>query len=160
MHIALLFFGCNEMMMGLALMKETVSNSSSLYTPFWQAALFIICGSLSIHTHSYPSKKLVTVCFSMYIVTILGGLFALVHRIVCFSLFSRHIWYDFYYHHVEPAYPRYAQLLSAEAVLFATTVCVIVLLISLSWFAKASLRSSHTQVIVRQHLTVIDSDRE
>ena len=38
-QIALLFFGCNEMMMGLALMKETVSNSSSLYTPFWQAAL-------------------------------------------------------------------------------------------------------------------------
>ncbi|KAL2077744.1 hypothetical protein ACEWY4_027248 [Coilia grayii] len=142
----LVFFGCNEMMMGFTLIHD-IKTSATIYIPFWQAALLAICGSLSIHSHSYPSKKLVTVCLAMYIVTILGGFVSVFFRLVLLLGLSFH--YDAYY----------AQLISTEALLLTSTLLVIVLLIILCSYANASLRSSNTQVIFRQqHLTITDMD--
>lgn len=165
--IALIFFGGNEMMLGLALIKEIVTTSASLYIPFWQAALFTICGSLSIHTHSYPSKKLVTVCLAMYIVTILGGFFSVFYRMFCITSSEEMLYdqlsydhdHDYEHFHIpETAIVRYHQLVSTEALLSTSTISVIVLLICLCCFAKRSLRSSNTQIIMRQVLTVTDTE--
>ncbi|XP_041930752.1 membrane-spanning 4-domains subfamily A member 4D-like [Alosa sapidissima] len=157
--IAIMFFGCNELMLGLPLIRETIMTSVRLYTPFWQGALFMICGSLSIHTHSYPSKKLVTVCLAMYIVTILGGCFTLIFRLIAITDISGMLYYTFD-DDGDDAYVRLAQLKITEAVLYTSTIVVIILLICLCCFAKRSLKSSNTQVIMRQVLMVTDTETE
>ncbi|XP_063045667.1 uncharacterized protein si:ch1073-291c23.2 [Engraulis encrasicolus] len=149
--IVLMFFGVNEMMMGFGLMKEDIRTSASLYLPFWQAALLAICGSLSIHSHTYPSKKMVTVCLAMYVVTILAGFMTVFFRISCIIHFC--FWGLF-----SEAHHRLAQLVSTESLLLTSALIVIVLLIVLCSYASASLKSSNTQIIVRQHLTVTDTE--
>ncbi|KAG5263671.1 hypothetical protein AALO_G00267360 [Alosa alosa] len=155
--IAIMFFGCNELMLGLPLVRVTIMTSARLYTPFWQGTLFMICGILSIHTHSYPSKKLVTVCLAMYIVTILGGCFTLIFRLIAII---NGMFYDTFHDDGDDAYVLLAQLKSTEAVLYSSTIVVIILLICLCCFAKQSLKSSNTQVIMRQVLMVTDTETE
>ncbi|XP_062281163.1 membrane-spanning 4-domains subfamily A member 4D-like isoform X2 [Scomber scombrus] len=94
--IAILICGCAEVLMGIQLASEHVGTSSAIYTPFWQGALFLLCGSLSIYTEVYPSKKMVTVCLSMYVVSLLGIVVSIGYRIQCFAHYG-YLKYSQYY---------------------------------------------------------------
>ncbi|AWP12131.1 Hypothetical protein SMAX5B_008831 [Scophthalmus maximus] len=83
--IVLLMFGCAELLMGFHLASEDLPNSCVIYIPFWQGALFLVCGNLSIYTEIHPSKKMVTVCLAMYVVALLGTIVSIGYRIFCFS---------------------------------------------------------------------------
>ncbi|KAJ4945878.1 hypothetical protein JOQ06_023556, partial [Pogonophryne albipinna] len=88
--IAILIFGCAEVMMGFTLSGERDAFTSfGNYTSFWQGTLFLVCGSLSIYTELRPSKKMVTVCLSMYVVSLLGIIVSFGYRIRLFSYLTQ-----------------------------------------------------------------------
>ncbi|XP_056143686.1 membrane-spanning 4-domains subfamily A member 15 isoform X2 [Lampris incognitus] len=86
--IVILFFGCAEVLMGFVLARVEYETSNYIYVPFWQGALFLISGNLSIYTEIHPSKKMVTVCLAMYIVALLGLPVSIGCRIRYLSLFD------------------------------------------------------------------------
>ncbi|XP_039668484.1 membrane-spanning 4-domains subfamily A member 4D-like isoform X2 [Perca fluviatilis] len=83
--IVILIFGCAELLMGFQLSKENEPTSFAIYIPFWQGVLFLVCGNLSIYTELHPSKKMVTVCLAMYVVSLLGIVVSIGYRIHLFS---------------------------------------------------------------------------
>ncbi|KAM6923972.1 membrane-spanning 4-domains subfamily A member 4A-like [Xenentodon cancila] len=145
--IVILIFGCAELLMGFLLAGDSVFTSNRIYIPFWQGALFLVCGVLSIYTELHPSKKMVTVCLAMYVVSIFGIIVSLGYRIYCFESLS------FYsYMHSESRWAHYqaAQVMSIEGILFTSSICVSALLIFLCAIARFALKSTHTQVILQQ----------
>ncbi|KAJ8382377.1 hypothetical protein SKAU_G00031550 [Synaphobranchus kaupii] len=137
--IAVLFFGCGEMLLGIPL--ATVGHSSAdLYIPFWLGALFVISGNLSIYTEVHPSKKMVTVCLSMYVVTLLGIFVSLCNRPYIMARLD------------DSTSLLSGQILAAESVLLTLSLCISPILIFLASCARAALRSTKTQVIVQQRL--------
>ncbi|XP_071313629.1 membrane-spanning 4-domains subfamily A member 15-like [Trachinotus anak] len=149
--IVILIFGCAELLMGFQLASENVSTSYGIYIPFWQGALFLVCGNLSIYTEIHPSKKMVTVCLAMYVISILGIIISSCHRIYCFSHYVFLASSARYKTEKEWAYSRVEQLFGVEGLLFASSLCVSVLLMFLCTIARLALKSTRTQVIV-QHI--------
>ncbi|XP_030594569.1 membrane-spanning 4-domains subfamily A member 4D-like isoform X2 [Archocentrus centrarchus] len=79
--IVVLIFGCAELLMGFQLAGQNTASSNGIYIPFWQGALFLACGILSIYTELHPSKKMVTVCLAIYVVSIFGIIISMLYRI-------------------------------------------------------------------------------
>lgn len=146
--IVILMFGCAEVLMGFQLAGET-ETSLEIYIPFWQGALFLVCGALSIYTELHPSKKLVTVCLSMYVVSIFGIIVSIGFRLHCL-LGTRRSWVRWSYRTDKWVQYRAAQILGLEGLLLTCSVCVSVLLIFLCAVARLALRSTHTQVILHR----------
>lgn len=147
--IVILICGCAELLMGFQLASESVQTSCEIYIPFWQGFLFLVCGNLSIYTEVHPSKKMVTVCLSMYVVSLLGIVVSIVYRIYCFAHFGflRYRGSQFLEH--EWTHNRIEQLFGIEGILFTSSLCVSVLLIFLCVIARLALKSTNTQVIVQ-----------
>ncbi|KAJ8262511.1 hypothetical protein GJAV_G00167270 [Gymnothorax javanicus] len=143
--VAVLFLGCGEMILGIPL-ASVGRNSASLYVPFWLGALFIISGNLSIYTETHPSKKMVTVCLSMYVITLLGIFVSLCHR--AFILIA-HPWM---YYLTDGQRFAAAQVLTAEGLLLTLSLGISPVLIVLACRARAALKSTKTQVIIQQSL--------
>ncbi|KAM6952238.1 B-lymphocyte antigen CD20-like [Lycodopsis pacificus] len=141
--IVILIFGCAEILMGFVLSHEGDDTSYSIYIPFWQGALFLACGNLSIYTEMNPSKKMVTVCLAMYVLSILGVVVSAPFRLRCML----HIRYLRHGYHSED----HSQLVGVESLLFTSSLCVSVLLIFLCAVARLALKSTSTQIIV-QHI--------
>uniref|UniRef100_A0A0E9XKG8 Uncharacterized protein n=1 Tax=Anguilla anguilla TaxID=7936 RepID=A0A0E9XKG8_ANGAN len=142
--IAVLFFGCGELLLGIPL-SIVGDTFDILYVPFWQGALFVISGNLSIYTGGHPSKKMVTVCLSMYVVTLLGiflSLWCRVHTLITMSFW--------YYGNAEKI--MRGQVLTAESVLLTLSLSLSPVLIFLACRARAALKSTKTQVIVQRSL--------
>uniref|UniRef100_UPI003AADA105 uncharacterized protein n=1 Tax=Centroberyx gerrardi TaxID=166262 RepID=UPI003AADA105 len=150
--VVVLIFGCAELLMGFQLARERRENSSRIYIPFWQGALFLISGNLSIYTGLHPSKRMVTVCLAMYVVSLLGILVSIGYRIVCLIELSHFRFLYGPYIDEEWTYNSFEQLLSIEAILFISSVCVSALLIFLSAMARLALKSTNTQVLVQHAL--------
>ncbi|XP_054453879.1 membrane-spanning 4-domains subfamily A member 4D-like isoform X2 [Anoplopoma fimbria] len=98
--IAILIFGCAEILMGFLLAKSSEYTSYVIYTPFWQGALLLLCGNLSIYTEIHPSKKMVTVCLAMYVVSLFGLVISIGQRISIFGYLSHFGTRGFPYSHV------------------------------------------------------------
>ncbi|XP_034453665.1 uncharacterized protein LOC117769131 isoform X1 [Hippoglossus hippoglossus] len=147
--IVILIFGCAEILMGFHLTSESVHTSGSFYIPFWQGILFLVSGKLSIYTEIHPSKKMVTVCLAMYVVSLLGAVISIGFRMYCLS----HVGYLKYRaRHAldqEWAQNRIEQLFGVEGLLFTSSLCAAGILIFLSSVARLALKSTNTQVIVR-----------
>ncbi|KAJ8269382.1 hypothetical protein COCON_G00119890 [Conger conger] len=140
--IAVLLLGCGELLLGIPL--ATVGDSSALlYVPFWLGALFVISGNLSIYTEGHPSKKMVTVCLSMYVVTLLG---------IFVSMCSRLALHPRLYFSADEEKALTGQVLTAESVLLILSLCVCPVLIFLACRARAALKSTKTRVLIQQHL--------
>ncbi|XP_068450333.1 membrane-spanning 4-domains subfamily A member 15-like [Clinocottus analis] len=152
--IVILIFGCAEILMGFVLTKEIDYNSEGFYIPFWQGALFLVCGYLSIYTEIHPTKKMVTICLAMYVVSLLGIVISIIIRIYIFS-YLPHLRYR--YNTDYWTFYRVDQLFGIEAILFTSSLCVSGLLIFLSTVARLALKSTHTQVIV-QHISAPPSN--
>ncbi|XP_068570771.1 membrane-spanning 4-domains subfamily A member 15-like [Cebidichthys violaceus] len=145
--IVILIFGCAEILMGFVLAQEKAHTSYKFYIPFWQGALFLVCGNLSIYTEMHPSKKMVTVCLAMYVVSLLGLVVSVILRMYCFILIS---FMGFGYHSEYSGYNNGKQLLGVEGILFTSSLCVSVLLIFLCAVARLALKSTSTQIIVQR----------
>ncbi|KAI4818871.1 hypothetical protein KUCAC02_004167 [Chaenocephalus aceratus] len=143
--IAILIFGCAEVMMGFTLSGERGEFTFGIYTSFWQGTLFLVCGSLSIYTELRPSKKMVTVCLSMYVVSLLGIIVSLFYRIRLFSYLT----YLKLYRGENLSLQRLDQIFAIEALLFSCSLFVAGLLIFLCVIARLALKSTRTQIIVR-----------
>ncbi|XP_077388130.1 uncharacterized protein LOC144025712 [Festucalex cinctus] len=148
--VVILICGCAEIMMGFILISENLENSTNILIPFWQGALFLICGSLSIYTGACPSKRMVTVCLAMYIVAILGIFVSVGYRlVVCLSRYH-YFSYRASAMDQEWKYIRVLQIISIEGILCTCSLCISVMLIFLSAVARLALKSTHTQVIFQQ----------
>lgn len=150
--IVILLLGCAEFLMGFLLIGERLT-SAVAHIPFWQGLLFIICGILSIYTERHTSKKMVTVCFAMYIVTMLGIIISFIWRL---SIISRLRYYGFFYY--ADASKRGLLLTAFESVMTTWAVCVFGILIFLSTVARLALKSTRTQFIVQTVQGVIASN--
>lgn len=145
--IVILIFGCAELFMGFQMTADPEKTSNYLYVPFWQGVLFIVCGILSIYAGIHPSKKMVTVCLAMYVVSLLGILFSIGSRIAFLCILT-----DVFYRfrdrmgHTE----RGQILIATEAILLVCSLCVSVLLIFLSCVSRLALKSTRTQVVLHQ----------
>ncbi|CAG06275.1 unnamed protein product [Tetraodon nigroviridis] len=125
--------------MGRPLLTEDVMYFGS-YIPFWQGFLFLVCGSLSIYTEAHPSKKLVIVCLSMYIVTVLGIVVSFFYRAINLNFYGwpiRHL-----------SFSTREQFVWVQSLLLASSGCMLVILICLCTFARLALKSTRNQVIV------------
>ncbi|KAK9518029.1 hypothetical protein VZT92_023357 [Zoarces viviparus] len=149
--IVILIFGCAEILMGFVLSQEVDYTSYQIYIPFWQGALFVACGNLSIYTEMNPSKKMVTVCLAMYVVSILGVVVSVPFRLSCILNF-RYARYRYYSEN-----NNWKQLIGVESLLFTSSLCVSVLLIFLCAVARLALKSTSTQIIV-QHIPLPPSN--
>ncbi|KAG9345566.1 hypothetical protein JZ751_008710 [Albula glossodonta] len=153
--IVVLFFGCGELLMGIPLVSNYTINSTAMYIPFWLGALFVISGNLSIYTESHPSKKMVTVCLSMYVVTLFGIFIALCYRlyIVITLSFGHFVFHPSYERNWISTRSLHALIHTTEGLLLALSLFVSVLLLFLSCRARAALKSTKTQVIVQHRLS-------
>ncbi|XP_030001907.1 uncharacterized protein LOC115427471 [Sphaeramia orbicularis] len=151
--IVVLIFGCAEILMGfqLHMASERTRTSLQIYIPFWQGVLFVVCGNLSIYTGLHPSKKMMTVSLSMYVVSVLGILVSCIFRIHCLSYFR---FIRYWSHHEEWATMRMNLLYGIEGMLLTSSLCALVLLIFLIVVARMALKSTNenVQVIVLQGL--------
>ncbi|XP_006781517.1 membrane-spanning 4-domains subfamily A member 4D-like isoform X2 [Neolamprologus brichardi] len=143
--IVILMFGCAELLMGFQFSGEEFKISAQLYIPFWQGALFLTCGILSVYTELHPSKKMVTVCLALYVVSILGIVISFIHRIIQLIHYP---YFFFLRFHLNDASVMLLQ--SIKAILLTSTICVLVILIFLTTVASFALKSTRTQVIVQQ----------
>ncbi|KAM7417728.1 hypothetical protein PAMA_017393 [Pampus argenteus] len=147
--IVIVICGCMELLMGFQLASESVNTSNGIYVPFWQGALFLICGNLSIYTEVHPSKKMVTVCLAMYVVSLLGIIVSVVYRIYCFAHFGVRMYIMLDPVEQQWTYRRLELLFGIEGLLFTYSLCVSVLLIFLCVIARLALKSTRTQVIIQ-----------
>ncbi|XP_041847037.1 uncharacterized protein LOC121643608 [Melanotaenia boesemani] len=157
--IVVLMFGCAELMMGFLFAGDNTDTSYKIYVPFWLGALFLVCGILSIYTELHPSKKMVTVCLAMYVVSILGIIVSVGYRLHCLGHYASYLSYRGLYEDEKESgeYQVLVQLLCAESILFISSLCVSGILIFLCIFARFALKSTHTQVIV-QHIPLPRTD--
>lgn len=146
--IAILIFGCAELLMGFHLRVVGEISSFGIYSPFWEGLLFSICGVLSIYTDRHPSKKMVTVCLALYITSIFGFFVSFGNKVYIFSM-SDLMWYKARDKDWIWGYNKCVQVLSVEAVLLTCSVCVLVLLIFLTAVARLALKSTHTDVAIQ-----------
>ncbi|XP_074530487.1 uncharacterized protein LOC141793598 [Halichoeres trimaculatus] len=144
--IAIIIFGCAELLMGFPLTGQTLFTSSKIYIPFWQGVLFLVSGSLSIYTEIHPSKKMVTACLALYVVSLLGIMVSAIYRIISLSR-DRYFYYWHWMNQWESG--TLHQIMAVESILVSCSLCVFVLLIILIITARLALKSSHTQVIIR-----------
>ncbi|XP_059202725.1 uncharacterized protein LOC131982158 [Centropristis striata] len=144
--IAIVMFGCAEILMGFNLKQEEWITSCVLFIPFWQGALFLVCGILSIYTEIHPSKRMVTVCLAMYVVSLLGIVISVGYRIYLLGHFS-------YENHRsrfrEDENARVDLVLGVESILFSSSLCVSGLLIFLCVVSRLALKSTNTQFILQ-----------
>ncbi|KAM4555015.1 uncharacterized protein PAE49_014208 [Odontesthes bonariensis] len=150
--IIILMCGCAEVLMGFVMAGENTDTSYKIYVPFWQGALFLVCGILSIYTELHPSKRMVTVCLAMNVVTLLGVIVSIGYRIHCFGYYTFLIHRHHYYDHPSGddwTYFQVAQLFGVEVILFLSSLCVSAILIFLCVVARFALKSTHTQIIIR-----------
>ncbi|XP_059202270.1 uncharacterized protein LOC131981809 [Centropristis striata] len=146
--IVIVMFGCAEILMGFNLKQEEWSTSCVLFIPFWQGALFLVCGILSIYTDIHPSKKMLTVCLAMYGVSLFGIGISVGYRIylMCYYSFS----YMVYRSRARGEEPSRVDLVrGVESILLSSSLCVSGLLIFLCVVSRLALKSTNTQFILQ-----------
>ncbi|XP_047209780.1 membrane-spanning 4-domains subfamily A member 4D-like [Girardinichthys multiradiatus] len=154
--IVILMFGCAEVLMGIVLASDRMKSSFMLYIPFWQGSLFLTCGVLTIYTELHPSKKMVTICLAMYVVSLLGLIDSIGYRIYLFLVYSHPyimISRDDYVNR-DDVYIHIVQVACVEGILFASSLCVFAFLIFLSIIASFAIKSTHTHQIIVQHIVM------
>ncbi|XP_007548329.1 membrane-spanning 4-domains subfamily A member 4D-like [Poecilia formosa] len=149
--IVILMFGCAEVVMGFVMVGNDLGTSLRiLYIPFWQGTLFITCGVLSIYTELHPSKKMVTSCLALYVVSLLGIIVTISQRIPLIVSYTWRIWH--YGNHL-------VALISVEGILLGSSLLVSAFLIFLSALAGYALRSTRSQIVV-QHFVMHPQSEE
>ncbi|KAJ8013712.1 hypothetical protein DPEC_G00032630 [Dallia pectoralis] len=154
--IVMLFMGSSFFIFGIPLRKDSLMTSAENYTPFWLGILFIICGVLYLLTERRPSKPLVTASLALSIISILGivfGFFDFLKGIIHQGMRYHHIHWDIPTNTTGPNWRNYHsdQVVCMEAIFMCLSLVTMILLIVMTTFARAALRSTKTQAIVIMH---------
>ncbi|XP_059421566.1 membrane-spanning 4-domains subfamily A member 4D-like [Carassius carassius] len=158
--VVLVMMGIGLFMFAIPMnVKSDAPISAEQFTPFWLGILFFICGLLYILSERNPSKKIITASLALSIISVIGVLSSLVE-------FSRAIigadqiyWSMRLTHETdtnetdteeEDIYieQHYMPIKSMELVFFCHSLIGGILLVTMTIFARAALRSSRTQVVV------------
>ncbi|KAK7922788.1 hypothetical protein WMY93_009690 [Mugilogobius chulae] len=142
--VVVLTFGCAELLIGFIMAADELKTSAYFYTPFWQGILFSVSGILSICTGINPTKKMVTISLSMYVVSLLGIIVSIGFRIWGMTMmrYSRYRYSD---STIRPSF-----LSTFEVLLLLCSLCVSGMLIFLCVVARLALKSTRTQIILHQ----------
>ncbi|KAK7913128.1 hypothetical protein WMY93_013339 [Mugilogobius chulae] len=120
---------------------------------FLQGTLYTICGILYILTEHNPTKKLVTICLALSIVTLLGTLWTILHIVpdLAHGPYSR----DYEYMHENITDTEYFTTLqyetmgkSLEAIFLIKFLMGGIIFIVMSTLGGIALRSTNNQAIV------------
>uniref|UniRef100_A0A673JF81 Membrane-spanning 4-domains subfamily A member 4D-like n=1 Tax=Sinocyclocheilus rhinocerous TaxID=307959 RepID=A0A673JF81_9TELE len=126
--------------------------SADQFTPFWLGILFFICGLLYILSERNPSKKMITASLALSIISVIGVLSALVEFSGAIAGIYHTHWVNMYENHTEEeeiyAEQHYMPMKNMELVFFCHSLIGGVLLVVMTFFARAALRSSGTQAVV------------
>ncbi|XP_052469736.1 uncharacterized protein LOC128026526 isoform X1 [Carassius gibelio] len=156
--VVLVIMGIGLFMFGIPMTSESfIPTLEEQFTPFWIGILFFICGLLYILSERNPSKKIITASLALNIISIIGVLIALLEfsRVIVEinSIVEGH--YEGYYEGqmyenqtgMEKLYARqhYMFVRDMELVFCCHSVIGGVLLVTMSFFARAALKSSRTQ---------------
>ncbi|XP_048061989.1 uncharacterized protein si:ch1073-291c23.2 isoform X1 [Megalobrama amblycephala] len=151
--IVLVMMGICLFMFGIVIdVRSDVTTSADMYSPFWLGTLFFICGLLYILSERNPSKKIITASFALSIISTIGAICACVD-------FSRAIvgLHHTYWSHLSEnqteeerhyVLQHYMSIDLMEQVFFCHSLIGGILLITMTFFARAALRSSRTQAVV------------
>uniref|UniRef100_A0A8B9JGZ1 Si:ch1073-291c23.2 n=1 Tax=Astyanax mexicanus TaxID=7994 RepID=A0A8B9JGZ1_ASTMX len=149
--IVMMFMGSCMFMFGVPLRKDRAGQSNAdSYSSFWLGILYFICGLLYVLSEREPTKKIITASFALSILSVIGSAVAAIDFISAMS-FMLHFHYDDYEHqnntmYLDATMKHLMPMYSLEAVFLAHSLLGIVILITMSVFARMALRSSRTQV--------------
>uniref|UniRef100_A0A4W5RA48 Si:ch1073-291c23.2 n=1 Tax=Hucho hucho TaxID=62062 RepID=A0A4W5RA48_9TELE len=155
--IVMLFMGSSLFILAIPMRMDPLESSAENFTSFWLGILFIICGLLYVLTEKNTSKQLVTASLALSIISILGvtvAFFEFLKSILNMQFYRYHYYHSYYDDNitdrVDVPWRKHhtGQLLHLEAVFMYQSLVGMVLLIMMTAFARAALRSSKTQAIV------------
>uniref|UniRef100_A0A4W5RGQ1 Si:ch1073-291c23.2 n=1 Tax=Hucho hucho TaxID=62062 RepID=A0A4W5RGQ1_9TELE len=153
--IVMLFMGSSLFILAIPMRMDPLESSAENFTSFWLGILFIICGLLYVLTEKNTSKQLVTASLALSIISILGvtvAFFEFLKSILNMQFYRYHYYHSYYDDNitdrVDVPWRKHhtGQLLHLEAVFMYQSLVGMVLLIMMTAFARAALRSSKTQV--------------
>uniref|UniRef100_A0A8B9JHF1 Si:ch1073-291c23.2 n=1 Tax=Astyanax mexicanus TaxID=7994 RepID=A0A8B9JHF1_ASTMX len=149
--IVMMFMGSCMFIFGIPMRKDmSLEIQADIYSSFWLGILYFICGLLYIQSEREPTKKIITASFALSILSVIGSAVAAIDFISAMS-FMLHFHYDDYEHqnntmYLDATMKHLMPMYSLEAVFLAHSLLGIVILITMSVFARMALRSSRTQV--------------
>ncbi|KAL0964676.1 hypothetical protein UPYG_G00327450 [Umbra pygmaea] len=162
--IVMLFMGSSLFIFAIPMKMSPVTTSAEHFAPFWLGILFTNCGLLYLLTEKSPSKALVTASLALSIMSILGvvvAFFEFLKGLLQTYMQRQHYSYGYYYGDNETETSKseeYSwrtyhmnQLFCLEVIFMCQSLVSGVILIVMTAFAKAALRSSRTQTIVVMH---------
>ncbi|XP_016116318.1 membrane-spanning 4-domains subfamily A member 4D-like [Sinocyclocheilus grahami] len=151
--VVLVMMGIGLFVFGIPMnVQSNAPTSAEQFTPFWLGILFFICGLLYILSERNPSKKIITACLALNIISIIGVLSALVEFSKAVVGIYRIHGYQMYENVTEEeelhARQHYMSIRDMELVFSCHSLIGGILLVTMSFFARAALRSSRTQAVV------------
>ncbi|XP_073691357.1 membrane-spanning 4-domains subfamily A member 4D [Garra rufa] len=151
--VVLVMMGVGMFLFGIPMNVHTDAHTSAeQFTPFWLGILFFICGLLYILSERNPSKKLITASFALSIISVIGALSAMID----FSRGIVGIYHEYmaqmYENHTQEeevyANQHYMTIRNMELVFCCHSLIGGVLLVTMTFYARAALQSSRTQAVV------------
>ncbi|XP_056326852.1 membrane-spanning 4-domains subfamily A member 4D-like isoform X1 [Danio aesculapii] len=122
------------------------------FSPFFLGVLFCICGLLYILSERNPSKKMITASLALSIVSTFGVIFAVLNISQHISHNRWMLWFRQTHNRTETELLYMTQHYSAVEAMGCVFLCHSLiggaLLIIMTCFARAGLRSSNTQAVV------------
>ncbi|TRY91606.1 hypothetical protein DNTS_021764 [Danionella cerebrum] len=151
--VVLIITGVCMLVFGIQMrVTSSVASSAETYSPYWLGTLFFTCGLLYVLSERKPSKKIITASLALSILTTIGVISACSDFIKSISSLNRVYWYDVGYNISELDWHYHDQHLSGieamEYVFIAHSLMGGALLVTMSFFSRAALKSSNTQAIV------------
>ncbi|NP_001314733.1 uncharacterized protein isoform X1 [Danio rerio] len=150
--VVLSMMGVGLFLFGIPMTVHTdIMTSADVFSPFWLGILFCVCGVLYILSERSPSKKIITASFALSIISTIGVVSACMDFIKSMVIIERQ---DEYTHNniTEDDYvylrQHYSAVVAMECVFLCHGLIGGVLLIIMTCFARAALRSSNTQAVV------------
>ncbi|XP_056326686.1 membrane-spanning 4-domains subfamily A member 4D isoform X2 [Danio aesculapii] len=151
--VVMTMMGVALFMFGIPMTVQTdMMTSADTFSPFWLGILFCICGILYILSERNPSKKMITASLALSIISTIGVVSACMDFIKSMVTIER---YDDYHTHnnmTEADYlyltQHYSAIVAMECVFLCHSLIGGALLIIMTCFARAALRSSNTQAVV------------
>uniref|UniRef100_A0A3B3T0X0 Si:ch1073-291c23.2 n=1 Tax=Paramormyrops kingsleyae TaxID=1676925 RepID=A0A3B3T0X0_9TELE len=154
--VAMMILGGSQLITGIPMMLDIMGNNA-VYGGLWLGTVFVICGILYFLSGSSPSKKLVTANLALSIASLITGALAFMINLSTFINQHRE---DIYYYDYDINYSNLTNIDEIWSTFHKNQVscmegiwllhCFVggVILIVMTAFSRAALRSTKTQATV------------
>ncbi|XP_072565426.1 uncharacterized protein [Paramormyrops kingsleyae] len=102
--VVMLFLGGTQFITGIPMKRDITRNSTNIYSSFWLGILFSICGIIYIISEKRVSKKMVTASMAISIISTLGAIKAFMDYV---HYMIRLLYFSLYDHYDEDSYESY-----------------------------------------------------